>query len=148
MSDVTIETFRGDAEALQAMAHAAWLDEYGADSYPNLYRPEYVAYLLGLAGNPELAIAAYQDDRPIGFVLNLPRRVVLRGEEKRAALSCSLVVSRECLRRGVAKAMIAEGLARNRRFDITCAGATYPSLHGAASSLRSRGPLARKAPPA
>lgn len=118
MSDVSIETFRGDADALESMARAAWLDEYGADSYPNLYRPDYVAYLLRLAGTPELAIAAYQDDRPIGFVLNLPRRMVLRGEEKRAALSCSLVVSRECLRRGVAKAMIAEGLERNRRFDF------------------------------
>lgn len=116
MIEYSIETFRGDAEALEAMARAAWLDEYGADSYPNLYRPDYVAYLLRLAGDPELAIAAYHGDRPVGFLLNLPRRMVLRGVEHRAALSCSLVVNRESLRRGVAKAMIAEAHARNRRF--------------------------------
>ena len=107
MIEYSIETFRGDAEALEAMARAAWLDEYGADSYPNLYRPDYVAYLLRLAGDPELAIAAYHGDRPVGFLLNLPRRMVLRGVEHRAALSCSLVVNRESLRRGVAKAILA-----------------------------------------
>lgn len=116
VGDYSIETFRGDREALEAMARRAWLDEYGADSYPNLYRPDLVAHLLAQAGDPELAIAAYRGDEPVGFLLNLPRRMVLRGVERRAALSCSLVVSKECLRRGIAKAMFTEALERNRRF--------------------------------
>lgn len=116
VGEYSIETFRGDCGALEAMARRAWLDEYGADSYPNLYRPDLVAQLLAQAGDPELAIAAYRGDEPVGFLLNLPRRMVLRGVERRAALSCSLVVSKECLRQGIAKAMFAEALERNRRF--------------------------------
>lgn len=114
--EYSIETFRGDLEPLEQMARRAWLEEYGADSYPNLYRPDLVALFLAQAGDPELAIAAYRGDAPVGFLLNLPRRMVLRGVEHRAALSCSLVVSKECLRQGIAKAMFAEALARNRRF--------------------------------
>jgi len=32
MSSVSIEDFRGDAEALERMAHTAGRDEYGRDS--------------------------------------------------------------------------------------------------------------------
>lgn len=36
---ISIETFRGDYEGLERMAHASWRDEYGQASFPNFYRP-------------------------------------------------------------------------------------------------------------
>ena len=121
MPDYTIETFRGDAEALERMAHTAWRDEYGLDSYPNLYRPDYLAYLRQGVDDPGLALAAYRGDEIVGFLANLPRRMALDGKEYRAALSCLLVVRREFFRKGLAQAMIQEALTRNQklRYDFT-----------------------------
>jgi hypothetical protein len=68
-----------------------------------------------------LAIAAYQGDEIVGFVLNLPRRMAMGGKVYRAALSCLLVVRKESFRQGLAQAMIAEGLKRNQelKYDFT-----------------------------
>jgi GNAT superfamily N-acetyltransferase len=121
MQGVSIENFRGDAQALATMAHTAWRDEYGVDSYPNLYRPDYLAYLLQAVDDPRLVMAAYRGDEIVGFLLNLPRRMALEGREYRAALSCLLVTRREFFRQGLAQALIQEALKRNQelRFDFT-----------------------------
>lgn len=121
MEKVTIETFRGDVEVLGRMAHTAWRDEYGLDSYPDLYSPEYLSYLMQSVDDPRLAIAAYRGEEIVGFLLNLPRRMALDGREYRAALSCLLVTRKEHFRRGLAQAMIQEALARNRdlKYDFT-----------------------------
>jgi len=118
---ISIENFRGDAEALEKMAHTAWRDEYGVDSYPNLYRPDYLAYLLQAVDDPRLVLAAYRGDEIVGFLLNLPRRMALDGQEYRAALSCLLVTRKEFFRQGLAQALIQEGLKRNQelRYDFT-----------------------------
>ena len=118
---IAIENFRGDAAALEKMAHTAWRDEYGVDSYPNLYRPDYLAYLWQGVLDPRLAMAAYRGDEIVGFLLNLPRRMALDGKEYRAALSCLLVTRQEFFRQGLAQALIQEGLKRNQelRFDFT-----------------------------
>jgi hypothetical protein len=113
MKNISIENFRGDAAALERMAHTAWRDEYGIDSYPNLYRPDYLAYLMHNVHDPRLAIAAYQGDEIVGFLLNLPRKMALDGKTYAAALTCLLVVRQEAFRQGVAQAMIQEGLKRN-----------------------------------
>ena len=81
MEGISLENFRGDAEALERMAHTAWRDEYGLDSYPNLYRPDYLAYLLQGVDDPRLGLAAYRGDEIVGFLLNLPRVMALRGRE-------------------------------------------------------------------
>jgi len=121
MQGVSIENFRGDAAALEKMAHTAWRDEYGVDSYPNLYRPDYLAYLLQAVDDPRLAMAAYRGDEIVGFLLNLPRRLALDGQEYRAALSCLLVTRQEFFRQGLARALIQEALKRNQElhFDFT-----------------------------
>ncbi len=121
MTDYVIEDFRGDAEALERMAHAAWRDEYAVDSYPNLYKPDYLEYLMKNVDDPRMAIAAYEGDEPVGFILNLPRVMVMGGKEYRAALSCLLVVRKKTFRQGLAQAMIQEGLKRNKElnFDFT-----------------------------
>ncbi len=118
MKDISIEDFRGDADALDRMAHAAWCDEYGADSYPNLYSPEYLSYLMQGVDDPRLAIAAYYGDEIVGFLLNLPRRMCLNGVEYRAALSCLLVTRQRFFRQGLATALIREGLRRNEELKL------------------------------
>ena len=121
MEGVSIENFRGEAEALEKMAHTAWRDEYGIDSYPNLYRPDYLCYLLQGVDDPRLVMAAYRGEEIVGFLLNLPRRMALDGKEYRAALSCLLVTRRQFFRQGLAQALIQEGLRRNQelRYDFT-----------------------------
>ncbi len=39
---VSIETFKGDYEGLERMAHASRRDGYGAASFPNFHRPEFL----------------------------------------------------------------------------------------------------------
>ena len=121
MQGISIEDFRGDAETLEKMAHTAWRDEYHVDSYPNLYRPDYLAYLMRGVPDRRLAMAAYRGDEIVGFLLNLPRRMAIGGKIYRAALSCLLVVRKESFRQGLAQAMIAEGLRRNQelKYDFT-----------------------------
>jgi hypothetical protein len=121
MPGISIESFRGDAAALERMAHTAWRDEYHIDSYPNLYRPDYLAYLMSGVSDPRLAIAAYRGDEIVGFILNLPRNMAMGGKVYRAALSCLLVVRKESFRQGLAQAMIQEGLKLNEslKFDFT-----------------------------
>jgi hypothetical protein len=121
MDGISIEDFRNDAESLERMAHTAWRDEYEVDSYPNLYRPDYLAYLMAGVDDPRMAIAAYRGDEIVGFLLNLPRTMALDGKTFKAALTCLLVVRKESFRQGLAQAMIAEGLKRNQRlkFEFT-----------------------------
>jgi hypothetical protein len=45
LTGISIETFRGDFEALEKMALASWREEYGAASFPNFYRPAFLHYL-------------------------------------------------------------------------------------------------------
>lgn len=118
MHDISLDNWDGDAEALEKMAHTAWRDEYEIDSYPNLYRPDYLAYLMRNLDDPRLAMAAYQDGEIVGFLLNLPRTMALDGREYRAALSCLLVVRKQAFRQGVAKALVEEGLRRNRELKL------------------------------
>ncbi len=121
MKDPTIENFRGDAQALERMAHAAWRDEYEVDSYPNLYRPDYLKYLMQPVDDPRLAIAAYAGDEIVGFLLNLPRVMQMDGQSYRAALTCLMVVRKRFFRQGLAQRMITEALTRNQelKFDFT-----------------------------
>ncbi len=121
MQDISIESFRGDAEELERMARLAWRDEYGVDSYPNLYKPAYLDSLMQGVDDPRLAIAAYRGQEIVGFLLNLPRNMALDGKVYKAALSCLLVVRKEQGRKGLAQTMIQEGLRRNQelKYDFT-----------------------------
>jgi len=116
MEGIVIKEFNGDAQALERMARLAWRDEYGLDSYPNLYKPAYLDYLMSGVFDPGLAIAAYRGEDILGFLLNLPRKMVLDGRTYKAALTCLLVVRKEAFRKGLAQAMIQEGLKRNEKF--------------------------------
>ena len=73
LAGVVIEPFRGDLEALERMAHSSWRDEYGISSFPNLYRPEFVRYLMELAPDSRHFIAAYKEGEILAFLANVPR---------------------------------------------------------------------------
>ena len=100
--DYTIETFRGDYDELERMAHASWRDEYGEASFPNFYRPAFLRYLIDRtpAKERDHVVAAYRGDRIIAFFLNLPQTFALRGELRRGAYSCLLVTRKDDVRQG------------------------------------------------
>lgn len=121
LNGVTIEPFRGDLEALEKMAYHAWRDEYGISSFPNLYRPAFVRYLMGLASDPRHFMAAYKNGEILAFLGNIPRTFYYRGQHYRAILSCLLVSRRELARKGLAQALIREAVRINQeitRYDF------------------------------
>lgn len=121
LNGISIEPFRGDLEALEKMAHHSWRDEYGISSFPNLYRPEFVRYLMGLAPDPRHFIAAYKGEEILAFLANIPRTFAVGGQNVRAILSCLLVSRREYARKGLAQAIIREAVRINQeitRYDL------------------------------
>lgn len=113
LKGVSIEPFRGDLEALEKMAHLAWRDEYGIASFPNLYRPAFVRYLMEIAGDQKHFVAAYKGEEILAFLGNIPRVFHYQGKNYRAILSCLLVSRQEYARRGLAQAVINEAVRIN-----------------------------------
>jgi len=121
LTGISIEPFRGDLESLEKMAHQAWRDEYGVASFPNLYRPDFVRYLMEIAADPKHFVAAYKREEILGFLANLPRSFYYQRKTYRAILSCLLVSRKEYARRGLAQAIIREALRINQeitRYDF------------------------------
>ncbi len=113
--EVTYETFRGDIEELGRMAHDSWRDEYGWDSYPNLYKPSYFNYLFEHLEDRDHLIAAYSGDRIMAFMAALPRRFHYKGEIYKAVLACLLVTRKEAYRKGMALGLTANALRLNEK---------------------------------
>ncbi|HDT13573.1 MAG TPA: GNAT family N-acetyltransferase [Candidatus Aminicenantes bacterium] len=114
---VVIETFRGDYEGLERMAHASWRDEYGAASFPNFYRPAFLRYLFDRIPEEKKdhLMAAYKDGEIVAFLANLPQRFHFQGGLYAAVYSCLLVVRKEFLRRGLALEMIRAAVELNKK---------------------------------
>lgn len=113
---VTIESFRGDYEGLERMAHASWRDEYGRASFPNFYRPAFLHYLFDRipADGRGLLLGAYKGDEIVAFLANLPEKFHYRGRIYGAVYSCLLVVRKEFLRRGLALEIVRAAVELNR----------------------------------
>src|SRR5512138_3520035 len=101
---VSIETFRGDFEGLERMAHASWRDEYCLASFPNFYKPAFLHYLFERIpeADRDLLLGAYKDGEIVAFLANLPEKFHFEGRIYSAVYSCLLVVRKEYLRRGLA----------------------------------------------
>jgi GNAT superfamily N-acetyltransferase len=114
---VSIETFRGDYDELERMAHASWRDEYGEASFPNFYRPAFLRYLFERIplDKKDHLLAAYKDGEIVAFLANLPQTFHFRGGLYRAVYSCLLVVRREFLRRGIALDIIRAAIDLNKK---------------------------------
>jgi GNAT superfamily N-acetyltransferase len=117
LEGVSVETFRGDLEGLERMAHASWRDEYGAASFPNFYRPAFLHYLFDRIpeGKRDHLLAAYRDGEIVAFLANLPQSFHFRGGLYGAVYSCLLVVRKEYLRRGLAFEIIRAAVELNKR---------------------------------
>lgn len=120
--DISIEPFRGDLEALQKMAISSWQDEYGISSFPNLYRPAFVRFLMDCVPDKRHFIAAYKGDEIVSFFANLPRRFRFQGKVYQAVLSCLIVTRKEMFRHGLALDVVKEALGLNKEFDWPVSG--------------------------
>jgi GNAT superfamily N-acetyltransferase len=114
---VSIETFRGDYEGLERMAHASWRDEYGMASFPNFYRPAFLHYLFDRIPEDKRdhLLGAYKDGEIVAFLANLPEKFHFEGKIYRAVYSCLLVVRKEFLRRGLAIDLIRTAVEINEK---------------------------------
>jgi len=129
--EYSIETFRGDYDGLERMAHASWRDEYGEASFPNFYRPAFMRYLIERipAEKRDHVVAAYRGGQIIAFFLNLPQKFFFRGQPCRGVYSCLLVTRKEDLRRGVAVAVIRRALEISRHYGYDFALFTLETGH-------------------
>jgi len=116
LTGISLEPFRGDYEALERMAHASWRDEYGAASFPNLYKPAFLKYLFDRIKDRDLLVAAYRGNEIAGFLANIPQRFHFQGNIYQAAYSCLLVSRKEFLRQGLATALIEDALRLNKKY--------------------------------
>jgi len=128
---VSIETFRGDCEALERMAHASWREEYGDASFPNFYRPAFLHFLFDRipAAKKDHLFAAYRGDEIVAFLANLPQAFHFKGRICNAIYSCLLVTGREYLRRGLALALIRQALGTNIKYNYDFALLTLETGH-------------------
>ncbi len=136
LSDISIETFRGDLEGLEAMAISSYRDEYGIESFPNLYKPSYLRFLFDRIPDKSHLIAAYRGDEIVSFFANLPRKYHYQGNVYRGVLSCILVTRKEYLRKGVALAIIAEALKVNSRFNYDFATMYFETGHRSTKMIK------------
>lgn len=115
-SNISIEPFRGDIEGLERMALSSWRDEYGVESYPNLYRPDFLRFLFDRIPDKTHLIAAYRGEEIVSFLANLPRLMSLRGKTYRSVYTCLLVTRKELLRKGMATDIVNEALKLNQDY--------------------------------
>lgn len=118
LEGLSIETFKGDYEGLERMAHASWRDEYGEASFPNFYRPAFLRYLFDRipAAKKDHLLAAYKGGEVVGFLANLPQKFELHGRVYGAVYSCLLVVRKEYLRKGIALDLVRTAVESNRKY--------------------------------
>lgn len=116
LSDISVEPFRGDVEELERMALFSWRNEYGIESFPNLYRPAFLRFLFDRIQDKRHLIAAYRGDEIVSFLANLPQRIHFQGKMYRAVYACLMVTKKELLRQGLGKAIINEALRLNQDY--------------------------------
>jgi hypothetical protein len=129
LTDISIETFRGDIEDLEKMALHSWRNEYGVESFPNFYRPAFLRYLFDPLEDKRHLLAAYRGDEIVSFLANLPRKFQFQGKVYDAVLSCIMVTRRDLLRQGLGLAIIDEGLRINREMNYDFALMTLEKGH-------------------
>lgn len=129
LSEISIEPFRGDIEALEKMALYSWRNEYGVESFPNFYRPAFLRFLFEPLKDKRHLIAAYRGDEIVSFLANLPRKFHYKGNVYDAVLSCIMVTRRDLLRQGLGLAIINEGLKINREMKYDFALMTLEKGH-------------------
>jgi hypothetical protein len=134
MPRLELRDFDGDLPALSTMAREAWLEEYGASTWPDLYEPKLASHYLADVPDPRFLIAAYEGARLVAFVANLPRTYRLNGRPYRGVVS-NMLVARTGYR-GAAVYVTAESLARNREYSADLAVMTLERNHRSSQLFR------------
>jgi hypothetical protein len=127
MSAFDIRDFDGDLEALSTMAHAAWLEEYGRATWPDLYRPELTRHLFAEVPDPRYLIGAYHGTQLVAFVAILPRTYRFRSNLYKGVAPCMLVVQKG--HRGAGAYLIGECRRRIQEFEADFALMTLERRH-------------------
>jgi hypothetical protein len=127
MTRLEVRDFDGDLDALADLAGEAWSREYGAQSWPNLYRPAVTGHLFADVPDPRFLVGAYVGARLVAFLANLPRVYRHRGRQHRAVYTGLLVADREY--RGASAYLIAESLKRNQDYGADFALMTLQAGH-------------------
>jgi GNAT superfamily N-acetyltransferase len=136
LSGISIETFRGDLEELEQMAHLSWRDEYGIESFPNFYRPAFLKFLFDRIQDKDHLIAAYRGDEIVSFLANLPQRFCFDQKIYRGVYSCLMVTRKELLRKGIGKALIEAALQLNQKFHYDFSLLTLEKGHRSTMMIR------------
>src|SRR5262245_56866719 len=97
------------------MAIASWRDEDGFASFPDLYRPELLDFLLPPELPKDHLIAAYDGQSCVAFLAIFPRTLVLRGRPLKGCIAGLLTSRKEYLRRGIAEGMIRSAIGLNTK---------------------------------
>ena len=134
MGRIEVRDFDGDFDALEAMGCEAWFEEYGENTWPNLYQPAMARYLCADLPDPRCLVAAYDEGKLVAFLANLPRTYRLNGRRYRGAVSDMLAVRPGYSGAGVY--VIGESIRRNRDFDGDFALLTLEKNHRCARMLR------------
>ncbi|MBW1807925.1 MAG: GNAT family N-acetyltransferase [Deltaproteobacteria bacterium] len=118
MAPIEYRDFDGNVEALGAMAADSWNEEYGINTWPDLYRPDLARHFFSCVDDPRYLVGAYDGIKLVAFIANLPRTYRFQGQRYKGALSCMLVGHKEYRRQGIIIKMIKECLLRNE--DLGC----------------------------
>jgi Acetyltransferase (GNAT) domain len=129
MGDIEIKSFDGNLQALSDMAHQSWFEEYGISTWPDLYKPQLSAHFFSGITDPRYLVGAYDGDRLVAFIANLPRSYRLNGRNYHGVMSCMLVGHKEYRRKHIVIDLIGECLRRNKEIGCDFALMTLESGH-------------------
>jgi len=114
MGKIELRDFDGDLEALRAMAYDTLFEERGKDAWLDLNRPEVARHVFADVPDPRFLIGAYDGDRLVAFIANLPRAYRFNGKTYTGVASTMMAAHRDY--RGAVVYLIAESLRRNEEF--------------------------------
>jgi hypothetical protein len=114
MGKIELRDFDGDLEALFAMTRDSFREEYGDETWLDLYRPEMAQHIFADVPDPRFLVGAYDGAKLVAFIANLPRRYRFNGKTYLGVASTMLVTHRDY--RGVGIYLISECLRRNQDF--------------------------------
>lgn len=133
---LAVEPFRGDFEALELMAHRSWREEYGEESFPNFYRPDFLRFLYDRLDDKGLFMGIYKGEEIVAFLANLPQKYFFKKGEYQAVYSCLMVTSRDYLRQGVASLLVREALKKNQELKCDFSLFSLEKGHGSTAFIK------------
>jgi hypothetical protein len=114
MGKIELRDFDGNLEALLALRRDPFIEEYGNETWIDLYKPEVARYIFAEIPDPRFLVGAYHGQKLVGFIANVPRSYHFNQQAYVGIVSTMLVAHQDY--RGAAVYLILECLRRNREF--------------------------------